>query len=120
VCDRGFVSGDGPAGVFVRQKSNDVCFTVGGEPVIPPPVKAPAEPGNISLPGGDQPEISAPEPQRLAQGEAPPPERPTQLPHTGDASRLLLLLAGIQLTLGGAAIIGPRGRCSLKASRPLP
>jgi len=31
LCDRGFVSGPGRAGGFIREKSNDVCFTVRGD-----------------------------------------------------------------------------------------
>ena len=42
LCDRGFVSGPGPNGAFVRQKSNDVCFTVRGDTAAQRPAPAAA------------------------------------------------------------------------------
>lgn len=44
LCDRGFVSGTGVDGSFVREKSNDVCFTVRGDsPSTPAPTDVPPQ-----------------------------------------------------------------------------
>jgi hypothetical protein len=86
LCDRGFVSGTGPDGTFVREKSNDVCFTVRGDgsprPAPPSgaaPVATPAGPTSaapapdVSTPDiavpGRTPTVSLPEPPSPA---APP------------------------------------------------
>jgi LPXTG-motif cell wall-anchored protein len=57
ICDRGFVSGPGSGGIFEREKSNDVCFTVAA-PVITPAPNGPAPGG--SAPSGSGPSGSGP------------------------------------------------------------
>jgi LPXTG-motif cell wall-anchored protein len=133
ICDRGAVAGDGN-GYFERNKSNDVCFTVVAAPppvevpplpvvvqppppvetppppvppppVPPPPARAPqAREGAEVGPGQLAP---APAPARApAPVRAPAPAKPVRpLPETGSDNRVPILMAGLCLALGGAAII---------------
>lgn len=110
VCDRGFVSGDSPDGGFEREKSNDVCLTVGDtQPAsVPPPTVIPPE----TLVGGETQTAPAPAApldttSQIAQRQ---PQSVTTLPVTGGGPRLLLVVAGSALVIGGLSLAAPRRR----------
>jgi LPXTG-motif cell wall-anchored protein len=71
ICDRGFVSGPGSDDDFERQKSNDVCFTVGPDDSSTNESRSPAAP----TPAADQPAPSTDAP-------TPPVSSPTASPPT--------------------------------------
>ncbi|MGH9000092.1 MAG: hypothetical protein ACRDY7_11960 [Acidimicrobiia bacterium] len=119
VCDRGFISGD-DGDHFVRERSNEVCFTVKDEAPPPPaPQTTPPPPPMAPPPLPPPPQVqgkteTAPAPlDTTSQSEerARPRPQPTVLARTGDAPRLLVLLAGLVLTAGGAAFtVSPHRR----------
>jgi LPXTG-motif cell wall-anchored protein len=121
ICDRGGIAGDG-RGYFELNKSNDVCFTVvetREEQATPPP---PSPPPTVPLPPSVTPPPAAAPPvvegvteehPVPAPAPAPPPPPPApaaqpeeRLPRTGEAGDALVLLAGVLLAIGGAAVMG--------------
>jgi hypothetical protein len=78
LCDRGFVSGLTGNGAFLREKSNDVCFTirVGATPVaLPAPIQSPAPlvvPGPAAIP--ESPTTAPSPPVEQVSVPAPPNE----------------------------------------------
>lgn len=94
VCDRGFVSGPGSGGGFDREKSNDVCFEVGGGSQTQPgrdlpPGTVPPEsrPPDSAVPGEPVPPVpdSAPPGSQLPGSQLPGSQPPTgSQPATGD------------------------------------
>lgn len=82
LCDRGFVSGPGGDNGFVREKSNDVCFTVRGD--TPATLPAPDE----TAPAPLLPEPSAAAPSETPVAPAPPTGTPDAAPGPEPGSSL--------------------------------
>ena len=90
LCDRGFVSGPGPANTFERLKSNDVCFTVSGDvptpsetlPLTPAPSLQATPPPSVTP---DSEMVPAPpsETPALTAAPTPPLDSSVALPGTG-------------------------------------
>jgi hypothetical protein len=111
VCEAAVVTGPGAGGVPQAERTDPDCFTVAAAAVKAVPAPAAANPAPAAMVGKETttPTMAvAPAPTRTAAAaEQPAPASPapkapaTQLPHTGARERLLVLLAGVLLIVGG-------------------
>ncbi|MCA1844141.1 MAG: LPXTG cell wall anchor domain-containing protein [Actinobacteria bacterium] len=132
LCDRGFVSGPAPSNTFAREKSNDVCFTVGGDvaAVTAPalsaaPTETPAPEASSRPPAGDL-ALPATSPNQDDSGLGPAGRgrpgtevagagevggrRPSMLPRTGATISSTAMAGVVALLLGGLASFAGRRR----------
>jgi hypothetical protein len=131
LCDRGFISGPGREGRFEREKSNDVCFNVGGQALardrhyeeddgFAPPVPTPAPAPEVPPPppvaaapaGGPAPPavaVPAPAPERQVAEGPPVPQPAAALPRTGSDGISLVLVSAAALLSGAFRIAARAG-----------
>ena len=126
VCEAGIVIGPGADGAPQAERSDAACFTVAAAAAKPAPAPAAANPAPAAAVGketstpaapaaaekappaaAEKAAPAAPTPRVAAAAPAPvaaPKPPTTQLPHTGARERVLVLLAGILLIVGGWAL----------------